>query len=58
MATQKGFFIDYLTESLDPNYQFEEKRIYFGQYQRKAYNDCVLSLQRAGRLRAHGKMFS
>lgn len=56
MARHKGYFIDYLVETTDPDFRFEVKRIYFTPYEQKAYYDFVKG--HPDRVVAHGKRYS
>ena len=56
MPRFKGFFIDYLVESSDPNYTFETKRIHFAPNEKKAYEDFLKG--HATRIVSHGERYS
>lgn len=56
MVRLKGYFIDYLVESVDPNFEFEVKRLHFSLYEKQAYTDFLK--EQADRVVSYGKRFS
>ena len=58
MANQTGWYVDYLVEIDDPDFEYESVRKHFKINERSEYEKFVIALTESGMLQSHSERYS